>query len=495
MTKLLQLALVASGLIVGCTTIAAGTKGTSAEPKKNQNPQRRTNVTKLYNDYCAKCHGENGEGGGGGTQSLLVAEKFDQKYDRQFFNATKNGLPNTGMESMGETLTDQEVWGLVVHIRELQGKALRPSLGQPPKTGEVFNSKLHNYRIETAVDTNQGLKTPWCIDWLPDGRMLVTNRPGGINIFKGGQKVGEITGLPKVVELGQGGQMEVAVHPQYSSNGWIYISYSEPKADGSKAAFTKVVRGKLTWSGDSAQWGSQQTIYQVDQSNYNGSGVHYGGKIAFDGKGHVFITQGERGGGNIAQEIDKPNGKIYRLNEDGSTPKDNPFVGKGTIAEKVWTYGHRNPQGVAVGLDGRIWDTEHGPRGGDELNECTKGDNYGWSKVAFSINYNDSPDWVPWNAPGENYKMPIFRWLPSIGASGLDVVKGAAFPNWKGDLLAGGLVGNSVERIRTKNGQFVEREGIIFGMGRVRDIATAPDGTIYVALNQPDKIIRIVPAK
>jgi glucose/arabinose dehydrogenase len=258
---------------------------------------------------------------------------------------------------------------------------------------------------------------------------------------------------------------------------------------------TKVVRGKLSWNGENAQWGSQQTIYQVAQEHYNGSSVHYGCKIAFDGKGHVFISQGERGGGNIAQEIDKPNGKVYRVNEDGSIPKDNPFVGKGVVAEKVWTYGHRNPQGLTVGIDGRVWDTEHGPRGGDELNECTKGDNFGWSKVAFSINYNDSPDWVPWNAPGEKYKMPIFRWIPSIGASGLDVVKGAAFPNWKGDLVAGGLSGNSVDRIRTKDGKFVEREGLLVGMGRVRDIATGPDGAVYVALNQPDKIIRIVPAK
>ena len=496
MTKLFQLALASSGLIVGCTTIAGGTKAAPEyEPNKKGPQQRRTNVTKLYNDYCGKCHGENGEGGGGGTKSLLTAEKFDQKYDRAFFDATRNGVPGTGMESMGETLSDQEVWGLVVHIRELQGKALRWSLGKPKKTGDVFNSKLHNYKVETVVEHGQGLKVPWSIDWLPDGKMLVSNRPGGINIFRGGQRVGEIMGLPQVLELGQGGQMEVAVHPQYASNGWIYISYSEPKADGGRAAMTKVVRGKLSWNGDNAQWGSQQTIYQVGQEHYNGSGVHYGCKLAFDGKGHIFISQGERGGGNTAQDLNIPNGKVYRLNEDGSVPKDNPFVGKGVIAEKVWTYGHRNPQGLTIGLDGRIWDTEHGPRGGDELNECTKGDNYGWSKVAFSINYNDSPDWVPFNAPGEKYKMPIFRWIPSIGASGLDVVKGSAFPNWKGDLIAGGLSGSSVDRIRTKDGKFVEREGLVIGMGRVRDIATAPDGVIYVALNGPDKIVRIVPVK
>ncbi len=493
MTKLFQIALASMGAIVGCTTVATGGKESSAyTPGKVAPPQQRTNVTKLYNEYCGKCHGENGEGGGGGTQSLLTVDKFDQKWDRAFFDATRNGVPNTGMEPMGQTLSDQEIWGLVVHIRELQGKALRWGLGQPKKSGDIFNSKLHNYKVETVVDQGNGLKVPWSMDWLPDGKMLVTNRPGGIGIYQNGSRVGEIVGLPQTVEVGQGGQMEVAVHPNYASNGWVYISYAEPKASGSRECFTKVVRGKLTWEGSNARWGTQQTIYEVDKSNYNGSGVHFGCKIAFDGKGHVFLTQGERGGGNVAQEVDRPFGKVYRLNEDGSVPKDNPFYGKGSVAQMVWSFGHRNPQGLTVGLDGRIWDTEHGPRGGDELNECVSGGNYGWSKVAFSINYNDSAEWVPWPKPGENYRLPIFRWLPSIGASGLDVMKGSMFPNWKGDLIAGGLSGNSVDRIRTKDGKFVEREGLLIGMGRVRDIAVGPDGAIYVALNQPDKIVRLV---
>lgn len=496
MTKLLQLAIAASGAIIGCTTIA--TNGAPA-PKRQPKQQQFTNITKLYNEYCSNCHGVGGEGGGGGTKSLLTVEKFDQKWDKPFFDSTKHGIPNTGMEDMGATLSDKEIWGLVVHIRELQGRALRRDLGQPAKKGDIFTSKYHSYRVETAVDGSQGLRTPWSVDWLPDGRMLVTNRPGGIFIFRGGQKVGEIKGLPAVIELGQGGQMEVAVHPQYATNGWIYLSYAERKADGSNAAFTKVVRGKLTWDGENAQWGSQQTIYQVDQSNYNGSGVHFGCKIAFDGKGHVFFTQGERGGGNIAQDINKPNGKIYRLNEDGSVPSDNPFVGKGDIAKMVWSYGHRNPQGLAIGLDGRIWDTEHGPRGGDELNDCTKGDNYGWSMVAFSIDYNDSAKWTPWPAPGQNFKLPADRWLPSIGASGLDVVKSGDFSKWKGDLIAGGLSGESVDRFRTKNGKVVEREGLLIGEGRVRDIAVGPDGCIYVVMNairdKKDRILRLVPVK
>ena len=186
------------------------------------------------------------------------------------------------------------------------------------------------------------------------------------------------------------------------------------------------------------------------------------------------------------------------MNEDGSVPKDNPFVGVPGAFEGIWTLGHRNPQGLSFGLDGRLWDTEHAPRGGDEVNEIVRGANYGWPTVGFGINYNDTPFHTPFpelSAPGKEIKLPIFRWLPSTGACGLDVARGKAFPQWQGDLLAGGLAGQNVDRIRVKDGKMVERETLVKGQGRVRDVAVTPNGEVYVVLNGPDAIVKLVPAK
>lgn len=485
-------AVICSGLglvVLGCST--GGAKAESSAPENMKvMAQNRVNVTNLYNDTCGKCHGINGQGGGGGTKSLNTKEKFDQKYDRPFFDAIKKGVPDFGMEAYGETMSDEVIWAMVVHIRELQAKALRAEFGGPKAENGIYKGTRANYRIETAVES--GLKTPWAIDWLPDGKMLVTNRPGTLSVVVGGQVVGEVTGIPRVIELGQGGLMEVAAHPNYKDNGWLYLSYTEPGKENGGAGFTKVVRGKLRWSGNNAAWHSQETIWETTQDNYTGSGVHFGCRLVFD-KGYLYFGIGERGNQNRAQDLARPNGKIYRIFDDGRIPSDNPFVNTEGAIKSIWSYGHRNPQGLVMDLNGGLWDTEHGPRGGDEVNLIKKGANYGWPNFAFSINYNDSAFASPWDPSGK-IAMPAFRWLPSIGACGLDLSRGAAFPAWNGDLLAGGLSGANLDRIRMKDGQFVEREELIFGMGRVRDVSVAPDGTIYVALNQPDKIVRIVPA-
>jgi aldose sugar dehydrogenase len=460
--------------------------------------QRSVNVTRLYDDTCGKCHGINGEGGGGGTKSVLTRDKYDQKWDKPFFDAIKKGVPEMGMDPYGETLSDAEIWALVVHMRELQSKYLRNTEGGPKATEGVYTSKHYKYKIETVIEDRQGLAVPWAIDWLPDGKMLITNRPGFMYVAEKGKLGARIEGLPESRELGQGGLMDVAVHPDYKKNGWVYLSFTDPKKDNSRAGMTKIVRGKLKFSGEKVEWTNQQTIFEAEQEFYTGAGVHFGSKIVFDGKGHVFFNVGERGANMLAQELSNPFGKIYRLNDDGTVPSDNPFLKEAVGGKKhvaaIWTFGHRNPQGLAIGLDGNLWDTEHGPRGGDEFNKIVKGGNYGWPLAVWSINYNDSPFRTPWATDGKTIVQPVFRWLPSIGASGLDVAKGPAFPNWKGDLFAGGLSGANLDRFRTKNGELVEHEEIIWGMGRVRDVACGPDGYIYVALNQPDKIIRVVPA-
>lgn len=451
------------------------------------------NITQLYNETCSKCHGLKGEGGGAGTKSLNTKEKFDQKFDKPFFDAIKNGVPEAGMESYGQTMNDQTIWALTVHIRELQARALRDESGsvRPGESG-IAKTSLHDYKIEDVI--TKDVRTPWGIDWLPNGDMLITQRPGGVKLFSKG-KLEDIAGIPESVEIGQGGMMEVAVHPQYKQNGWIYLAFTAPAKEGGNGGMTKIVRGKLTTSGG-PKWSSEQTIFECDPSTYNRSGVHFGSRIVFDGKGHIFFSIGERGNGNLAQDLSKPNGKIFRVKDDGSIPSDNPFLTKPDVIKAIWSFGHRNPQGLVMDLNGNLWDTEHAPRGGDEVNLIQKGANYGWPIVSYGINYNDSPLATPWNPGVGGVVQPIFRWLPSTGACGLDVAKGPMFPKWKGDLLAGGLAGNNVDRIRVdKQGKFVEREEILHGLGRVRDVAVGPDGAVYIALNQPDKIIKMVQAQ
>ncbi len=455
----------------------------SKEPVASTTEQGRVNLTKLFNDTCSPCHGVDGDGGGAGTKSFNTEELFDQNLDRRFFGTVKSGLAAKGMPAFGGSFTDEEIWGLVVHIRELQAKALRAKNGSPTAVNGVYKSDKHSFRMENVV--TEGLDTPWSVSWTADGKMLVTNRPGGLYVFNGGTKIAEVEGVPASVEQGQGGLMEVKVH----ESGWVYLSVADPAGEGASGAMTKLYRGKIVVSGSSAKWTNNEVIYEADQSYYGRSGVHFGSKIAFQGD-YIFFSVGERGTNMGAQDKSTPYGKIMRLHLDGSVPSDNPVTGNA-----MWTYGHRNPQGLAFGLDGTLWDTEHGPRGGDEINVISKGDNYGWPVVAFSINYSDSPFRVPWPTDdGLDVHQPAYRWLPSVGSSGLTVADGDMFSNWKGDLIAGGLSGSNVDRYTMEDGEMVEREELLHGIGRVRDIQLHKDGSIYLAINGPDKIVRLVAA-
>jgi aldose sugar dehydrogenase len=486
----------ASTLFAACSFVPGSASEAEAEASA-ESQQRRQVVAaaRLWEANCARCHGDAGQGGGAGTSTLLTEELFDQNHDRPFFDAIKQGLPDRGMEAFGEVLADEDIWALVVHIRELQASALRRAgVGAPRPVDGVYRSQRASFRVETVVPERQGLEIPWAVAWLPDGRMLVTNRPGTMQVLAEG-KLTTVEGMPPVVHNGQGGLMDVAVHPDYARNGWVYLGLNDPHPGGDpRSGMTKIVRGKLEVEGERVRWTSQETIFETAPEHYSTSGAHFGTRIVFDGNGHLFFSIGDRGPMQHAQSLSRPNGKMYRLKDDGTVPVDNPFVGREDAIAAIWSYGHRNPQGIVFGEDGGLWITEHAPRGGDELNLVRKGANYGWPSVSFGINYNNTPFRTPWPASGQDFVQPVYRWIPSTGVCGLSVASGPAFAGWKGDLFAGGLSGQNVDRIRIREGQIVEREEILFGLGRVRDVKTAPDGTIYVVLNGPDKIVRLVPA-
>lgn len=471
-------------------------------------------VDRLWSSNCTSCHGANGQGGGAGAKSMLTDPLFGQEYDRVFFDAIKKGIPDKGMPAFGEALSDTQVWSLVVHLRELQLRDYRSRVPDPKPKDGFYQTKHHSFRIDTII--GEGVGYPWSVDFLPDGRMLVTEKSGKVRIHSNGKPDGKlslpIAGTPKVRDRGQGGLMDVAVHPDFGKPGgafdWVYLAFSDPlEQDGKNLGFTKIVRGKIEEKDGQLAWTNQQTIFEAKKEHYLGGDIHFGCRIVFtapekDGKRYIFWGSGERGRGELAQKLDRPNGKIYRLHDDGTVPSDNPFASEADKEKgyypAIWSYGHRNPQGLVIDLTGQLWDTEHGPRGGDELNHVEKAQNYGWPVICFGINYNDTPFATPWPKEGQDFTMPTYRWLPSIAACGLDVVRpgksGEAFPKWKGDLVAGGLAGETVQRLRvTKNdkGQWslVEREELIHGMGRVRDVVTGPDGSIYVVLNGPDRVV------
>lgn len=452
-------------------------------------------VAELWRNHCASCHGE--EGAGGNATSLLDDEWTAGSSFRQMYDATAEGIPDFGMPGYAETMTDAQIWGLVVHMRELRDRHQRAENPWPgPDDAGVVHTQHHDYRVETVVEND--LEIPWAVAFASDGSVLITERPGGLRVFADGE-LHTVEGTPEVWAFGQGGMLDVAVHPDHANNGWVYLAFSERwQENGRDAGMTKVVRGKVERSGDGYAWTDEQIIYEPPRGLGSRTGLHFGTRLVFD-NGYLFFGIGDRGPFNQAQDLTRPNGKMHRLHDDGRVPEDNPFVDVEDALPTIWSYGHRNPQGIVFDTEGRLWVTEHGPRGGDELNLIEPAANYGWPIVSYGINYNGRPFNQPWpdrlKSGDPGITMPRHVWIPSIAVCGLSVGTGGLFPNWEGDLFAGGLAGQIVERLRPDRwGGVGEREPVLRNMGRVRDVKTAPDGAIWVVLNGPNRVVRLVPA-
>ncbi len=355
---------------------------------------------------------------------------------------------------------------------------------------ESIDSEKAKFKLVNVVDS--GIEHPWGMAELPDGTLLVTEKNGALRVIEDGKLWPEpIKGTPAVDAGGQGGMFEVIPHPDYAKNGWIYLAYADRKANGS---LTKIVRGKIK----NASWVEQQTIFEAPEDQYVRGSIHYGGRISFDGKGHIFFTVGDRGAPttpeNSAQKLENVRGKVHRLKDDGAVPIDNPFASKPGAMKSIWSWGHRNPQGLALDDRGKLWETEHGPRGGDELNLVLRGKNYGWPLVTYGINYSGSKITDKTSAPG--FEDPRIDWTPSIAACGLAFYNGGKFPRWKGNLFAGALNFRQVVRIEVNDaGKVTHQEILLKDKGRVRTILPAADGTIYIAYNDPHRIVQLVSEK
>lgn len=328
------------------------------------------------------------------------------------------------------------------------------------------------------------LRIPWGFTFLPDNSILITEKSGKLIHFKKGKKQ-EVSGLPKIKEQGQGGLMDIELHPAYKSNKWIYFTYA---SGNSKGANTTLMRARI----QNNRLINQEVLYKATPNTRRGQ--HFGSRIAFDKKGYVYFSVGDRGNRDKnPQDLTKDGGKIYRLHADGKIPKDNPFVNVSNAKKAVYSYGHRNPQGMEINpFTGKIWSHEHGPRGGDEINIVKKGKNYGWPKASFGINYIGTKFTDKTSIKG--MEDPLHQWTPSIAPSGMAFVNSDKYPGWKGDLLVGSLKFRYISHCTLKNGKVVKEEKILENLGRVRSIEQGNDGFLYAGIEQFG-IVKILPKK
>ncbi|TCK66690.1 glucose/arabinose dehydrogenase [Winogradskyella wandonensis] len=338
-----------------------------------------------------------------------------------------------------------------------------------------------NYKAETVVPD---LSIPWGFVFLPDGAILVTEKTGELIHFKEGKKT-QIEGLPEVYVRGQGGLLDIELHPDYSSNGWIYITHASTDGEGD-GGNTALIRAKL----EGNKLTNVERLYKAGPNSKRGQ--HFGSRIEFDNDGYLYFSIGDRGNRDEnPQDITRDCGKIYRLNDDGSIPKDNPFVDTENAKTAIFSYGHRNPQGMAKHpTTGKIWVNEHGPKGGDEINIVQKGKNFGWPVISYGVNYSGTR-FTDITAK-EGMEQPLFYWVPSIAPSGMAFVTSDKYPDWNGNVLVGSLKFEYLERLVLENNKVVKREKLLEGMGRVRDVHEGPDGFIYVAIENKG-IVKIVP--
>jgi glucose/arabinose dehydrogenase len=339
----------------------------------------------------------------------------------------------------------------------------------------TVQSEKHAFNLVTLVE---GLENPWSIAWLPDGRMLVNERAGRLRIVSKDFRLDPqpVEGLPKIVVDGQGGLFDVVLHPDYKDNGWIYISYSGPGPGGHG---TELMRAKL----DDHRLTDQQVLFRLEPKT--GSSQHFGGRIVFDRKGHVFLTLGERGEQARAQRLNDHAGSVIRLNDDGSVPKDNPFVGRKDAKPEKFTYGNRNMQGAALHpTTGELWTHEHGPQGGDEVNVMRAGRNYGWPVITYGANYGTGTR-IGEGTQKAGIEPPLYYWVPSIAPSGMAFYEGDKFPNWRGNLLIGALADKMLVRLELNGEKVVREERMIKGaIGRIRDVRVGPDGFVYLLTDE-----------
>ena len=352
----------------------------------------------------------------------------------------------------------------------------------------IEKTEKETFKIETFID---GFDVPWGMAFLPNKNLIVSDRNGSLWLvdYKSKTKT-QIIGVPEVRYKGQGGLLDIQVHPEFINNNYIYIGFTSYLKSKKNKTFTSVVRGIL----ENNSLTDQKIIYKADDIYYSNNTVHYGTRIVFDKEGYLYFSIGDRGERNQAQLLDYPNGKIHRLHDDGSIPKNNPFIQEKNAIKSIWTYGNRNPQGLAIHpVSSTIFETEHGPKGGDELNILSSGNNYGWPEITYGKNYSGTT--ITKYTHKKGMEQPVIHWTPSIAVCGIDFYDGELFKNWENNLLVSSLKFENLYRLEIKDNKVTEQEIVYRAGSRIRDVETGPEGFIYLALEDPGRIVRFIPIK
>ena len=346
--------------------------------------------------------------------------------------------------------------------------------------GQVFDSELQRFRLTIVTS---GLEHPWGLAFLPDGRMLVSERPGRLRLIdaQGRLEPQTVQGLPPVAAIGQGGLLDIALHPAFRQNGWIYLSYV---AGGTGAYGTEVLRARLR--GKALH--DVQVLFRMRPKS--ATGYHFGSRLVFDRQGHLYVTLGDRGEQDRAQRLDDHAGSVIPLHDDGRVPADNPFVKQAGALPEKFTLGNRNIQGAALHpASGEVWAHEHGPQGGDEINVIRAGVNYGWPVITYGRNYGSGTR-IGEGSEKPGMAQPVHQWTPSIAPSGMAFYTGKRFPAWQGDLFVGALRDQMLLRIRLDGERVVRQETLLkSAIGRIRDVRNGPDGFLYLLTDSPRGVL------
>ena len=447
-------------------------------------------INETYTQLCANCHGAAMQGGQ--AQSMLDDVWVAGGDDESLAKSIRNGFPDKGMPAWGAAIPEKEIRAMVIYIREQRAKHQRENTQfTKPAASLTAKSELHTFKLDTWIDE---VKEPYSLAFISPTTAIMTEKLGRVFVIENGKlNPAPLDGMPAVDTANQAGLFDVVPHPDYARNGWLYFAFSDPQKNekGENVSLTKIIRGKIR---DGALV-EQQTIYQAKTEHYiKAGGVHFGGRIVFDRQNYLFFCIGERGQRDHAQMLDRPNGKIHRIHDDGRVPKDNPFVNDPKALPTIWSYGHRNPQGLAIHPETReLYDAEHGPRGGDELNLVQKGRNYGWPVITYGMEYDGRA--ITDNPVREGMEQPITYWLPSIAPCGMNFYTGDKFPKWKNQLFLATLAAQELRRIEVKNGKVTAQEVLFKASdrsGRIRHVIGGPDGAIYVMFQ--NRISRMTPA-
>ena len=365
----------------------------------------------------------------------------------------------------------------------------------PRKPADIVKSEKANFRIDTVAS---GLEHPWSLAFLPDGRMLVTERPGRLRVLApDGNLSLPVEGLPAVAAVGQGGLLDIVLAPDFNESRRIYFSFAEPRgpAGAVNPNSTSLASARFLEEDGKAKLADVNVIFRAEPATEGG--LHFGSRIAIAPDGALFLTTGERNLKAAAQDLSNHLGKVFRVRADGTAPPDNPFVGNKNARPEIWSYGHRNVQGAAIHpATGKLWIAEQGPKGGDEINVPEKGKNYGWPVIGYGVDYSGAK--IHEGTHKEGMEQPIYHWAPtSIGPSGMTFYTGEAFPGWKGSLFVGALALPHLDRLELDGEKVVKEERLLVDRGlRIRDVRQAPDGTLWLLTDSRDgKVLHLVPEK